>query len=249
MTIFDINIFWLHIAPSYYWLMYALWFALWYYIVKKRWIIKWDLLDDLLFYIFLWVIWGWRLWYVLFYNFNYYINNIIDILKVWEWWMSFHGWVIGVIIAMILFSRKNNISFYRVADEVTAILPIWIWLGRIWNYLNKELLWFSPYNWLLAIQKNNINYFPSPLLEALLEWLVLYIILYYYYKRKRSNWQLASLFLIIYWIFRLIVEIFFRTPDSHIWYILIYFTMWELLTIPMILFWLYFYFKLDNKKN
>lgn len=150
---------------------------------------------------------------------------------------------------MILFAKKNNISFYKVADEVTAILPIWIWFGRIWNYLNKELLWFTPYNWFLAVQKNNVYYFPSPLLEALLEWLVLYFILFYFYKRERSDWQLASLFLIFYWIFRLIVEIFFRTPDSHIWYILTYFTIWEILTIPMIIIWLYFYIRLDNKKN
>ena len=249
MTIFDITIFWLHIAPSYYWLMYALWFGLWYYIVNKRWLIKWELLDSLLFYVFMWVILGWRLWYILFYNLNYYIDNYLDILKVWEWWMSFHGWVIWVVIAMILFARKNSISFYKVADEVCAILPIWIWFGRIWNYINKELLWFSPYNWWFAVEQNNIYYFPSPLLEALLEWLVLYIILNYFYHKKRSDWQLASLFLIFYWIFRLLVEIFFRMPDSHIWYIFKYFTMWEILTIPMIIIWILFYIKLDNKKN
>ena len=251
MQIFDITFFWIHIVPSYYWLMYAIWFFGWYLIIKKRNIsnkknkvgfLNLNLLDDLLFYIFFWVILWWRLWYVLFYNFTYYTNNLLEILKIWEWWMSFHGWVIWVILAMIIFSRKNKLNFYKLADEVTAILPIWLWFGRIWNYLNKELLWFSNYYWPFSVNWR----FPSPLIEALLEWLVLYIILNYIYKKKKFDWQIASLFLIFYWIFRIFVEVFFRSPDSNIWYIYWYFTMWEILTLPMIVFWIYYYYKTKN---
>jgi len=250
MKIFDITIFWIHIAPSYYWLMYALWFLAWYYIIKKRKVISDKILDDLLLYIVLWVVLGWRIWYILFYNFSYYLHNPINIFKVWEGWMSFHWWVIWVVIAMILFSKKYKINFFKLADQITLVLPIWLWLWRIWNYLNKELLWFSPYYWPL-----NINWrFPSPLLEMFLEWIVLFIILNLIYIKKRipftnkqlKTGQIASLFLILYWIFRIFVEAFFRMPDDFIGYIWWYFTLWEIYSLPMVIIWIYFYIKLKK---
>lgn len=243
MSIFEITLFWITIAPSYYWLMYAIWFMAGYHIIKKRWKISPNKMDDLFLYIFLWVIWWGRLWYTLFYNFSTYISEPLSILRIWEWWMSFHGGVIWVIIAMILFARKQKISFLMLADQVTLILPIWLGFWRLWNYLNKELLWYSPYNWLMAVEKWWSSYFPSPLLEALLEWLVLYFILLFFYNRKHNNWQIASLFLIFYAIFRIFVEYFFRTPDAHIWYILWYFTMWEILSLPMLIIWVVLYFR------
>ncbi len=276
MTIFEITLFWITIAPSYYWLMYALGFLLWFFIVKKRWIIvssipeiqssikkKNEMLDSLFLYIFLWVVLWWRFWYVLFYNFSAYLNNPFDIIKVWEWWMSFHWWVIWVIVAMLLFSRKYKINFLHLADQITLVLPIWLWLGRIWNYLNWELLWYSWYYWKFAIVNNWIWYFPSTLLEALLEWLVLFIILNIVYfinnKMKHSwanwsikywfDWQIATMFLIIYAVFRLFVEIFYRVPDVHIWYIFGYFTMWEILTLPMLVLWIIIYKKLRLRSN
>jgi len=244
MNIFDITIFWIHIAPSYYWLMYALGFFIWIYIIKKRKSISENILDDLLVYIVLWVILWWRLGYILLYNFNSYINDPLSILKIWEWWMSFHGWVIWVIIAMILFSRKFKINFYKLADQVTLVLPIWLWLGRIWNYLNKELLWFSNYNWFLSVNWK----FPSPLVEMFLEWIVLFIILNLIYKYKKLEYGcIASLFLILYGTFRIFVEAVFREPDTHIWYIWNYFTLWEIYSLPMIIFGIYFYIKLKKK--
>jgi phosphatidylglycerol:prolipoprotein diacylglycerol transferase len=259
MKIFDITIFWIHIAPSYYWLMYALGFLFWYYIIKKRKVISEKILDDLLIYIVWWVVLGWRLWYIIFYDFTYYLNNPFDILKVWNWWMSFHWWVIWVIIAMILFSKKYKLNFYKLADQITLVLPIWLGLGRFWNYLNKELLWFSNYYWPL-----NVNWrFPSPLIEMLLEWIILFIILNFVYKTspqpsplkgdwvatKWFDWQIASLFLILYWVFRIFVEAFFREPDEFIWYIWKYFTLWEIYSLPMIIIWIYFYIKLwKNEK-
>ena len=251
MHIFDITIFWIHIAPSYYWLMYAIWFLAWFHIIQSRKVIDKKIMDDLFIYIVLWVIlWG-RIGYILFYNFNSYISNPLEILKVWEWWMSFHWWVIWVIIAMILFSRKFKVNFYKLADQVTAVLPIWLWLGRIWNYLNKELLGFSWYTGPLSINWR----FPSPLIEMLLEWIILFVILNLVYKKKQFDGQIASLFLILYWIFRIFVEAVFREPDAHIWYIWNYFTLWEIYSLPMIIFWVYFYNKLWklktnlNKKN
>jgi len=257
MTIFSIELFWITFAPTYYWLMYAIWFMAWYYIIKKRWFVVWNKLEDLFLYIVLWVILWWRIGYIIFYNLNSYINNPLDIFKVWEWWMSFHWWVIWVIFAMLLFSRKYKFNFLKLADQITAVLPIWLWLWRIWNYLNQELLWYSWYTWFFAVYKNWIWYFPSPLIEALLEWFVLFIILFLVYFlnnkvrcvetnkqiRYGFDWQIATLFLIFYWTFRIIVEYFFRTPDAQIGYILWYFTMWELLSIPMVIIWLILYFR------
>ncbi len=247
MKIFELNIFWLTIAPTYYWLMYALGFLSWYYIIKKRKVIPKKILDDLLLYIVLWVVLWWRLWYIIFYNLGYYLNYPLDIFKIWEWWMSFHWGVIGVIIAMILFSKKYKINFYNLADQITLVLPIWLALGRIWNYLNKELLGFYPYFWPL-----NINWkFPSPLIEMFLEWIILFIILNYLYIKKKNKLkpgQIASLFLILYGIFRIFVEAFFRMPDENIWYIFNYFTLGEIYSLPMIIIWIYFYIKLNKWK-
>jgi phosphatidylglycerol:prolipoprotein diacylglycerol transferase len=259
MNIFETTIFWVTIAPSYYWLMYALWFIFWYWLIKKRIFINnknilkpatkwkiWDFMDSLLFYIFFWVVIWWRLWYVLFYNFSHFIQSPLNIIKVWEWWMSFHWWIIWVTIAMILFSKRQKISFFKLADQISLVVPIWLWLWRLWNYLNKELLWFSWYNWPLNIDWR----FPSPLVELLLEWIVLFIILNLVYKYKKlKNWQIASLLLILYWTFRIFVEAVFREPDTHIWYIWNYFTLWEIYSLPMILIWVYFYIKLGKQKK
>ena len=253
MKIFDITLFWIHIAPNYYGLMYALWFLIWYYIIKSRKIIPEKKLDDLLIYIVVWVVLGWRLWYILFYNFEKFLNNPIDIFKVWEWWMSFHWGIIWVAIAMLLFSKFHKINFYKLSDQIALVVPIWLWLWRIWNYLNWELLWYSWYNWFLNIDWK----FPSPLIEMFLEWIVIFVILNYLYIKKGphlaspigrgiNNWQIASIFLILYWIFRIFVEAVFREPDAHIWYIWNYFTLWEIYSLPMIIIWVYFYNKLKK---
>lgn len=241
MKIFEISIFWVHFWPTYYGLMYVLWFIIWYWIIKKRWCIKNHLLDNLLFTIFLWVVLGWRLWYTLFYNFDYYSKNIWEIFKIWEWWMSFHGGVLWVIIAMIIFSKMNKINFYRLADEVTYVLPFGLFFWRIWNYINKELVWYEWYTGIFAIHINGESYFPSALLESWLEWILLFIILYFINKHKSFDWQIASSFLMWYGAFRMFVEYFFRTPDAHIWYILGNFSIGFFLSLPMFIIWIGYY--------
>lgn len=267
MYIFKIDIFWLTIAPTYYWFMYALAFIISYLLIKKWLKLSYKKMDDLLLYCFIWVIlWG-RLAYIIFYDLSYYIDNPLSLFKVWEGGMSFHWWVVWVILAMYYFNKKHKIGFLKLADELCYTLPIWLFLGRIWNYINKELLWFSPYDWPFAIYKNSVWYFPSPLLEAFLEWIVLFLILYFARNIKnksnkiinfkfkktgynlfipRNDGQIAALFLIFYAVFRLFVEIFFRMPDSQIGYILWIFTMWELLTLPMLIIWIYYFIKLSK---
>ena len=247
MNLFEFTIFWITISPSFYGFMYAMSFLLGFYILKKRWFFYKEQLDDIFIYIFIWVVlWG-RFWYIVFYNLEHYLNNIWDILKFWEWWMSFHGGVIWVIIAMLIFWYRNKLNFYKISDEICAILPIWLWLWRLWNYANKELLWYSWYNWFWSIEINGINYFPSTLLESVLEGLILYIILTYIYKHKKFSGQVASVFLIWYWVFRLIVELFFRQPDAHIWYVFSIFSVWSLLSFPMIIAWIWFYIYLKKR--
>ncbi|MDD2871323.1 MAG: prolipoprotein diacylglyceryl transferase [Candidatus Gracilibacteria bacterium] len=243
MTIFELDIFGLTVAPTYYGLMYAIGFMAGYYIIKKRAVIKPEIMDDLFLYVFLGVVLGGRFGYILFYNLSTYISSPLDIFKVWEGGMSFHGGVLGVLLAMYLFSRKYKLSFLVLADQITLILPIGLGLGRIGNYLNKELLGYSPYNGFLSVDVNGVGYFPSPLLESVLEGFVLYFVLLYFYNKKHNPGQIASLFLIFYGLFRIFVEAFFRMPDSQLGYIFGYFTMGEILTAPMLLIGLYLYFR------
>ena len=247
MTIFTINLFWITISPSYYWLMYAFGFLAWYYYLLKTKILTKPQVEDLFFYMVLWVILGWRIWYILFYDLSYYISNPLDVFKVWKWWMSFHGWALWVIISGIIFSKINKISFLKLIDEIAVIVTVWLWLWRIWNYLNKELLGFE-YNWFLAVEKNWISYFPSPLVESFLEWLVMFFILKYINKNKDFDGKTWCYFLIFYWIFRTFIELFLRTPDVQIWYIFGFFTMWSLLSLPMILIWIILLFIIKKWK-
>ena len=247
MNLFEFSLFWFEIKASLYGFMYALSFFIGYIILLKRNYLSSENLDNLMMYIFAWVILGWRVGYVVFYNLDYYLHNLWDIVKVWEGGMSFHWWALWVIIALYIFSKNYRINLYKLWDEICSIVPIWLLLWRLWNYFNKELLGFTGYNWPLAVEKNWIYYFPSPLLEAFLEWLILFLILFYINKNKKFNWQVASLFLIWYWVFRLFVEIFFREPDAHIGLIFGFLSMWEILSIPMILAWFILYY-ICNKK-
>lgn len=256
MKIFELNLFWIHIAPTYYGLMYALGFIIGYSIIQHRilssrsWEKSWWLhstaTENLFFYIFAGVIlWG-RVWYILFYDFWFYLNHPFDIIKLWNGGMSFHGGVLGVIISLVLFSKKYHVNFFRVTDELCAVLPIGIAFGRIGNYLNKELLWFSPYNGWLAVYKNWVWYFPSPLLESFLEWVILFIILYYAYKKRTFYWQVWALFLIFYGIFRMFIEYFIRIPDPLFSFVNI--SMGFVLSVPMFVIGICLYFFLSQKK-
>ncbi len=246
MVLFSTEIFGFTVAPSFYGLMYGISFIIGYLLLRRSRVFSIQELDTLFMYIFFWVIvWG-RIWYVLLYKPWYYFSHPLEIFQVWNGWMSFHWWVIGVTIAMILFAKKTWLNPYMVFDQVARVVPIWLCLGRIANYMNKELLGFV-YNWPLAVVTNAGSFFPSPLLEAFLEWIVLFLILNTAYKRPHAEWQIACLFLIWYGVFRIFVEVFFRMPDAHIGYILPYTSIGTLLSITMIFVWVYFYTRLGKK--
>ena len=160
-----------------------------------------NLFDDLLTYIIIGIIIGGRLGYVLFYNFKYYLENISEILMIWNGGMSFHGGLIGIIFATFLFSKKHKIDTYIFLDLISLTAPIGIFFGRIANFINSELygketdvLWSVKF---LAI--DNIPRHPSQIYEAVFEGLILFILLNYILKKNIFNKPgvISSLFLIL----------------------------------------------------
>lgn len=239
MSIFEISIFGIQIAPSWYGLMYALGFIWCYEYVRRNSTIRPLDMESLLFSIFIWVIAWWRIGYVFLYNFEYFLSHPLEIFAVWQGGMSFHGWALWVILMIFLFAWRKKYRVFDVSDPIVTILPLALWLGRIGNLINKELLGFTPYSGPFAIAQHGIAHFPSPLLEAILEWIILLIIMFswksYEKKTGRKAGYASAIFLFGYGIFRLFSE-FFRLPDAHIGYL--FWTEWITLgmiyTLPMI---------------
>jgi len=251
MNIFEIEIFWLTLAPSYYGLMYVLAFLSWYFILWYRKKYSQVQLESLFFYVFLWVLLGGRVWYIVFYSPELLLDfrNELPfwwVLAVHEWGMSFHWGLIGVIFALIYFSKKYRVALLDVLDTIAPLAALGIFFGRIWNYINKELLGFS-YSWPLAVTTQEGSFFPSPLLEALTEWILLFLILTLVSRRQTFPGQVGSVFLIWYGIFRTLIEFFVRTPDAHIGYYFWFLTQGSILSIPMILMWVFLYLTLRRK--
>ena len=176
-------------------------------------------IDDLISYVIIGVIIGGRLGYVIFYNFEYYINNPLEILMIWTGGMSFHGGVLGVIISTYLFCKKNKLSTFYFLDIISLSAPIGIFLGRIANFINSEL-YGTRTDFFLAVifeKVDTVSRHPSQLYEAFFEGIILFILLNFIYK-KYINYKpgvLSALFLIFYSVFRFIIE-FTREPDAHI---------------------------------
>ena len=193
--------------------------------------------DDLITYIIISIIIGGRLGYVIFYNLEYYITNPLSIAKVWEGGMSFHGAVIGIIIGTYLFSIKRNVPTFFLLDIIACVSPIGIFLGRIANFINGELIGkVTTVSWGVIFPAiDNLPRHPSQLYEAMLEGVVLFLILNsLIFKRRYKMGTCSYLFLIYYGIFRIISE-FFRQPDPQIGYLFNLFSMGTLLSFLMII--------------
>ena len=186
--------------------------------------------DSLITYLIFGVIIGGRLGYALFYNLEFYIQNPIDLLKVWKGGMSFHGGFLGVIIAAIVFCRKNGISLWPLADLVAVASPPGIFLGRLANFINAEL-WGRPTSmpWGIIFPGEAAQScpgvigvcarHPSQLYEALLEGLLLFLLLFVLARTgalKKSGF-LTGLFFFCYGAARFFVE-YFRVPDPQFFY-------------------------------
>ena len=193
--------------------------------------------DDYLTYLIIGIILGGRLGYVFIYNLSFYINNPLDIFKIWQGGMSFHGGLIGVIFASIIFAKKHNQNSFLYMDIVALVAPIGIFFGRTANFINSELYGtVTNVPWAVKfIQVDNLSRHPSQLYEALLEGVCLFLILIYF-RNKFSNKPgvISGLFLIFYSIFRFFVE-FYRVPDEQLGFIFLNLSMGQVISLIFIL--------------
>ena len=209
--------------------------------------------DDYITYLVIGMIIGGRLGYIIFYNFSYYINNFFDIFKVWEGGMSFHGGLIGIIVASILFSKKNNQDSFLYMDLVSLVSPIGIFFGRLANFINSEL-YGTPTDipWAVTfIQVDNLSRHPSQLYEAILEGIILFIILIYFKNKNylKKPGLISGLFLIFYSIFRFFIE-FVRVPDEQLGYLIFELSMGQIISlIFFVIGIILFYLKNENKQT
>ena len=193
--------------------------------------------DDLIAYLIFAIIIGGRAGYVIFYNFEFYFFNPIDILKIWEGGMSFHGALIGIIAATYFFSKKKNLSPLLLLDVIACVAPIGIFFGRIANFINGELVGkITSVSWSVIFPSVDMSpRHPSQIYEAIFEGLILFIILNIIINKKNYLTGTCSyLFLIFYGIFRIFSELF-REPDIQIGYIFNFITMGMILSLFMIL--------------
>ncbi|NOY64195.1 MAG: prolipoprotein diacylglyceryl transferase, partial [Nitrospirae bacterium] len=163
--------------------------------------------DDLYFYLILGLIIGARLGYVVFYNPAQYIRNPLEIFALWHGGMSFHGGLIGTLLAGILFVRRRNLDFWRLSDLIVVTAPVGLCLGRIGNFINGELFGrISNVPWAMVFPEGGpLPRHPSQLYEAILEGPVLFIILWIWKDRFKKSGYPTALFLILYWVFRFFV--------------------------------------------
>lgn len=207
-------------------------------------------ISDLIFYAMIGVLLGGRLGYVLFYNLPYYMSDPIMIFKVWDGGMAFHGALLGVLIAFFLFARKSDKNIFQIGDLILPAVPIGLGAGRIGNFINGEL-WGKvtslPWGMVFPKDPTHLPRHPSELYEFFLEGVVLFIVLWIYSRKERPRMAVSGLFLLLYGIFRFLVE-FIRLPDPQLGYLAFgWLTMGQLLSIPMIGFGIFFLYRAYTK--
>ncbi|GIX31442.1 MAG: prolipoprotein diacylglyceryl transferase [Porticoccaceae bacterium] len=193
--------------------------------------------EDLIFFGALGVILGGRLGYVLFYGLDKWLADPLWVFRVWEGGMSFHGGLLGVVIALWLFARRIGQPLLAVGDFTAPLVPIGLGLGRIGNFVGQEL-WGRPTDvpWAVIFPRDpqHLPRHPSQLYEALLEGVVLFAVLYWVTRKPRPLGFASGLFLFLYGLFRFLVE-FVREPDAHIGFDLFgWMSRGQLLSLPMV---------------
>ncbi len=193
-----------------------------------------ELVDDLIFYCSVGVILGGRLGWAMFYGTEQTLAEPLSVLRVWEGGMSFHGGLVGVIVALALLAKRHGRRVVDVFDFTAPLPAIGFGAVRIGNFINGEL-WGKPTDVPWAFVVNGRTLHPSQLYEATLEGLVLFLVMWWFTATPRPRWAPSGLFLLGYGLFRFLVE-FVRVPDANRGYLLFgWVTMGQILSTPMIL--------------
>lgn len=193
--------------------------------------------QDLLVYVMLGLVVGARLGYMLFYNSSALISDPLEILKVWDGGMSFHGGLLGIVVTGAFYARQKNIHFLDLGDFVAPLVPPGLFAGRIGNFINAEL-WGRPSDlpWAVIFPgkvAGAVPRHPSQIYEALLEGVILFCILWFFSRQSRPRGAVLGLFLLFYGLFRFLVE-FLRQPDIQLGFVALDFlTMGQVLSLPM----------------
>ena len=192
-------------------------------------------LDDLLFLVVLGVIFGGRLGYVLFYKPAYYAAHPLEILAIWQGGMSFHGGLLGVMLAMVLAARRHKVDWLRLMDFIAPLIPPGIAAGRLGNFINAELPGrVTDVPWGMVFPgAGDAPRHPSQLYQFALEGLALFALLWWFSSKPRPRGQVSAMFLLGYGVLRFVAE-FAREPDSFIGYLALGLTMGQWLCLAMI---------------
>lgn len=224
-----------------YGLMYVLAFVATYLILRsetrrKKLPLTNDDVADMVFFGAMGVVLGGRLGYILFYNPGFYLTHPLRVFAVWEGGMSFHGGFLGVICAFVIYARRKNIPFFTLIDMAALCAPVGLGLGRIGNFINGELYGRQtdvPWG-IIFPGGGDVPRHPSQLYEAFLEGLVLFVLVRFASRRSPATGVAGWAFVAGYGLFRFIVE-FFRQPDDNLGYLVAFFSMGQLLSLPMFL--------------
>jgi len=220
--------------------------------------------SDLLFYGMLGVVLGGRLGYILFYDLQTYLQHPLQIVRIWEGGMSFHGGLLGVLAAVWWWARRQRLHFFDVVDFVAPLVPPGLGLGRLGNFINGEL-WGKPTDgsWGVVFPQSlpaglanldagslraqfeagALNLYarqPSQLYQFALEGVAMFAILWFYSARPRPRYAVSGMFALLYGVFRFMVE-FVRLPDEQLGYLAFgWLTMGQVLSLPLIVLGIYF---------
>lgn len=230
------------IQIHWYGLMYLVAFALAWWLGKKRaekpgsgWTA--DQVSDMIFYGALGVVLGGRIGYMLFYNFPALVEDPLALFKIWQGGMSFHGGLLGVLVAMLFFGRKHKKRFFETTDFVAPLVPLGYFAGRMGNFINGEL-WgrVTDVPWGMVFPHAGPDpRHPSMLYQGFLEGLVIFIIVWIYSGKSRPRMAVSGLFALCFGVFRFINE-FFRQPDAHLGFVAFdWMTMGQILSIPLVI--------------
>lgn len=214
--------------------------------------LKPEALENLPLWVIVSIILGGRIGYVVFYNLEFYMNNPSEMFQVWHGGMAFHGGVIGVILGIYLFAKFYKESFFQATDLIAVVCPIGLFLGRMANFINKELVGrvCEGNSYCVIYPNEDFARYPSQLFEAATEGVLLFLIMFILakkYKMLHKTGLASALFLMLYAVLRFLCE-FFREPDVQLGFVIEKITMGQVLSVAMFVIGMSLFFIRKNKK-